>query len=37
MRFGIQISSFREFPPVDEFLAFVREAEELGIDLCMAK
>jgi 5,10-methylenetetrahydromethanopterin reductase len=32
MRFGIQISSFREFPPVDEFLGFVKEAEELGID-----
>ncbi len=32
MRFGIQISSFRDFPPIDEFLGFVKEAEEVGID-----
>ncbi|MDP6367087.1 MAG: LLM class flavin-dependent oxidoreductase [Nitrospinota bacterium] len=32
MRFGIQISSFGEFPPIDEFLDFVREAEALGIN-----
>ncbi len=32
MRFGIQISSFKDFPPIDEFLDFVKEAEDLGID-----
>lgn len=32
MRIGIQISSFRDFPPIEDFLDFVREAEAMGVN-----
>ena len=32
MRVGLHIGPLREFPPIDQFLDFVRKAEDMGFD-----